>query len=145
MHELTYLHQKHLTFRSLAMFIRCKNAVFVTWEIWLSKDRLLSNITTRFLTVEEVTLYIYIYIYAFSRRFYPKRLTIAFRLYIFISTCVPWESNQCQATTASWNARVTCCLKQEPTRLYKDAPSSLPDATLSFRAPANALLGTKLF
>ncbi len=35
----------------------------------------------------------YIYIYAFSRRFYPKRLTIAFRLYIFISTCVPWESN----------------------------------------------------
>ncbi len=35
----------------------------------------------------------YIYIYAFSRRFYPKRLTIEFRLYIFISTCVPWESN----------------------------------------------------
>ncbi len=35
----------------------------------------------------------YIYIYAFSRRFYPKRLTIAFRLYIFISMCVPWESN----------------------------------------------------
>ncbi len=35
----------------------------------------------------------YIYIYAFSRCFYPKRLTIAFRLYIFISTCVPWESN----------------------------------------------------
>ncbi len=33
------------------------------------------------------------YIYAFSRRFYPKRLTIAFRLYIFISMCVPWESN----------------------------------------------------
>ncbi len=29
--------------------------------------------------------YIYIYIYAFSRRFYPKRLTIAFKLYIFIS------------------------------------------------------------
>ncbi len=35
----------------------------------------------------------YIYIYAFSRCFYPKRLTIAFRLYIFISICVPWESN----------------------------------------------------
>ncbi len=28
---------------------------------------------------------IYIYIYAFSRRFYPKRLTIAFRLYIMCS------------------------------------------------------------
>ncbi len=34
-----------------------------------------------------------IYIYAFSRRFYPKRITIAVRLYIFISMCVPWESN----------------------------------------------------
>ncbi len=32
-----------------------------------------------------------IYIYAFS--IYPKRLTIAFRLNIFISRCVPWESN----------------------------------------------------
>ncbi len=41
---------------------------------------------------ERVT-YMYIYIYAFSRRFYPKRLTITFRLYIFISKCVPWESN----------------------------------------------------
>ncbi len=41
-----------------------------------------------------ITLHsLYIYIYAFSRRFYPKRLTIAFRLNIFISTCVPWESN----------------------------------------------------
>ncbi len=29
----------------------------------------------------------FILIYAFSRRFYPKRLTIAFRLYIFISMC----------------------------------------------------------
>ncbi len=38
---------------------------------------------------------IYIYICAFSRCFYPKRLTIAFRLCIFISRpmCVPWESN----------------------------------------------------
>ncbi len=32
--------------------------------------------------------YIYIYIYAFSRRFYPKRLTIAFRLYNFISMLI---------------------------------------------------------
>ncbi len=31
--------------------------------------------------------------FTFIRRFYPKRLTIAFRLYIFISMCVPWESN----------------------------------------------------
>ncbi len=38
---------------------------------------------------------------------------------------------QRQATTASRNARVTCCLKQDPTRLYKDETSSLPDATSS--------------
>ncbi len=37
--------------------------------------------------------YIYIYIYAFSRRFYPKRLTV-YRLYIcIVRMCVPWESN----------------------------------------------------
>ncbi len=54
--------------------------------------------------------YIYIYIYAFSRRFYPKRLTIAFRLYIFISTCVPWESNPQPF------AQLTQCSTTEPHR-----------------------------
>ncbi len=34
--------------------------------------------------LSQKVLYIYIYIYAFSRRFYPKRLTIAFRLYILL-------------------------------------------------------------
>ncbi len=34
-------------FRSLEMFLRWKNAVFVTWEIWFSKDKLLSNITPK--------------------------------------------------------------------------------------------------
>ncbi len=59
-----------------------------------------------------------IYIYAFSRRFYPKRHTIAFRLYIFISTCVPWESNpqpfaqltQCSTTEPHRNTNVICSL-----------------------------------
>ncbi len=55
-------------------------------------------------------IYIYIYIYAFSRRFYPKRLTIAFRLYIFISTCVPWESNPQPF------AQLTQCSTTEPHR-----------------------------
>ncbi len=41
--------------------------------------------------------------------------------------------NQRQATTASRNARVTRCLKQDPTRLYKDGTSSLPDATSSLK------------
>ncbi len=37
---------------------------------------------------------LYIYIDAFSKRFYTKRLTYsAFRLYIFVSMCVPWELN----------------------------------------------------
>ncbi len=53
---------------------------------------------------------LYIYIYAFSRCFYPKRLTIAFRLYIFISTCVPWESNPQPFT------QLTQCSTTEPHR-----------------------------
>ncbi len=52
----------------------------------------------------------YIYIYVFSRRFYPKRLTIAFRIYIFISTCVPWESNP------QTFALLTQCSTTEPHR-----------------------------
>ncbi len=35
---------------------------------------------------------LYIYIYAFSRRFYPKRLTVHSG-YTIGSMCVPWESN----------------------------------------------------
>ncbi len=37
----------------------------------------------------------YIYIYAFSRRFYPKRLTVhsGYTVFFFISMCVPWELN----------------------------------------------------
>ncbi len=36
----------------------------------------------------------HIYIYAFSRRFYPKRLTVHLGYtFFFVSTCVPWESN----------------------------------------------------
>ncbi len=51
-----------------------------------------------------------IYIYAFSRHFYPKRLTIAFRLYIFINMCVPWESNP------QLFALLTQCSTTEPHR-----------------------------
>ncbi len=40
---------------------------------------------------------------------------------------------QRQAMTTSRNARVTRCLKQDPTRLYKDAKSNLPDATSSLK------------
>ncbi len=51
-----------------------------------------------------------IYMYAFSRRFYPKRLTIAFRLYIFFSMCVPWELNPQPF------AQLTQCSTTEPHR-----------------------------
>ncbi len=48
-----------------------------------------------------------------------------------------WGSNrdhhQCQVMTASSNAWVTRCLKQDPIRLYKDVTSSLPDATSSLK------------
>ncbi len=33
------------------------------------------------------------YIYAFSRRFYPKRLTLHSGYTFIVSMCVPWESN----------------------------------------------------
>ncbi len=55
----------------------------------------------------------YIYIYAFSRRFYPRRLTIAFGLYIFISMCVPWESNPQPFAFAL----LTQCSTTEPHRI----------------------------
>ncbi len=36
---------------------------------------------------------VYIYFYAFSRRFYPKRLTVHSGYHFFVSMCVPWELN----------------------------------------------------
>ncbi len=36
---------------------------------------------------------VYIHIYAFSKRFYPKRLTVHSGYTFFVSMCVPWESN----------------------------------------------------
>ncbi len=34
---------------------------------------------------------LYIYIYAFSRHFYPKRLTVHLGYIFFVSMRVPWE------------------------------------------------------
>ncbi len=62
-------------------------------------------------------------IYAFSRRFYPKRLTIAFRLYIFISMCVPWESNPQPF------ALLTQCSTTEPHSNIPDKPYGLTDSS----------------
>ncbi len=67
--------------------------------------------------------------FTFIRRFYPKRLTIAFRLYIFISTCVPWESNpqpfaqQTQCSTAEPHRStwlVVCCWCHVLSRILSD-------------------------
>ncbi len=38
---------------SLDIFLRCKNAVLQMLETWMSKERLLSNSTPRFLTDDE--------------------------------------------------------------------------------------------
>ncbi len=86
-------------------------------------------------------LYIYIYIYAFSRRFYPKRLTIAFRLYIFISTCVPWESNpqpfalltQCSITEPHRNTILI--LYQNYLSIYVSLVSGVYDNQLQWPCP----------
>ncbi len=80
----------------------------------------------------------YIYIYAFSRRFYPKRLTITFRLYIFISTCVPWESNpqpvaqQTQCSTTEPHRNIDLNLKHG---VFRGGNKTLSDVySCSFRA-----------
>ncbi len=38
-------------------------------------------------------LHKHIYIYVFSRRFYPKQLTVHSDYTFFVSMCVPWELN----------------------------------------------------
>ncbi len=77
------------------------------WRHWLEGAGVPFLVWTNHKNLEYITLH---YIYAFSRRFYPKRLTIAFRLYIFISTCVPWESNPQPF------AQLTQCSTTEPHR-----------------------------
>ncbi len=44
--------------------------------------------------------YLYIYIYAFSRRFYPKRLTVHSGYTFFLSVCV-FPGNQTQNICAA--------------------------------------------
>ncbi len=66
--------------------------LFITLRAFVSHNLIIKCKNAGF-TFKYLDLCIYIYIYAFSRRFYPKRLTIAFRLYNFISMCVPWELN----------------------------------------------------
>ncbi len=74
----------------------------------LSHSHTLSHTRTRTRTH---IFYMYIYIYAFSRRFYPKRLTVHSGYTIFcqyVSMCVPWELNP-------WPfVRLTQCSNTEP-------------------------------
>ncbi len=99
---LTSTHYFWLKYKSKIHIIAFSSDKTVLSEIWISRE------------IHTNTVYkqkqFYIYIYAFSRRFYPKRLTIAFRLYIFISTCVPWESNPQPF------AQLTQCSTTEPHR-----------------------------
>ncbi len=82
----------------------------------------------------------YIYIYAFSRRFYPKRLTITFRLYIFISMCVPWELNpqlfalltQCSTTEPHRNTITINCLVAQMNANILAATVQSADKSISF-------------
>ncbi len=56
----------------------CDVTPFVILYIFISNCNLITHLFSK-----TVTDYIYIYIYAFSRHFYPKRLTVAFSLYMF--------------------------------------------------------------
>ncbi len=62
------------------------------WSKTRTLQRALSFIQKRYF---EVNVDIYIYIYAFSRHFYPKRLTLHSKLQFlhFYQLCFPWESN----------------------------------------------------
>ncbi len=70
----------------------------------------------------------YIYIYAFSRRFYPKRLTLTYDLLM----CVPWELNpqpfvlltQCSTTEPQELAQV--CLRLATIKGYSKMCSFIP-------------------
>ncbi len=92
---------KESAFVIYSFFIYCKTFALSKCAWICNSDAFLSRIThTHFST----------FTFTFSRRFYPKRLTIAFRLYIFISTCVPWESNPQPF------AQLTQCSTTEPHR-----------------------------
>ncbi len=62
------------------------------WHVWNTVVTVNADWTQRTHTWLDL-FYIYIYIYAFSRRFYPKRLTVHSGYRCSVSVCVPWESN----------------------------------------------------
>ncbi len=67
----------------------------------------------------------FIYIYAFSRRFYPKGLTIAFRLYIFLS--VLWSLGIEPTTFCTANAMLSHWATQEHNQWTTDYLKKLMD------------------
>ncbi len=72
-------------------------------------------------TIHALHTTLYIYIYAFSRHFYPKRLTVHSG-YTFVSMCVPWELNP-------WPfALLTQCSTAEPQEQEQYVPSHIAAA-----------------
>ncbi len=70
---------------SLSLLIQIRKILQVSWTSGWEREE----------GGGEIRLYEYIYIYAFSRRFYPKQLTVhsGYTFYFFISMCVPWGLN----------------------------------------------------
>ncbi len=56
------------------------------------------------LNISFILDYLFTFFYAFSRRFYPKRLHSAFRLYIVLSVCVFPGNRTHNLCTANSNA-----------------------------------------
>ncbi len=89
--------EKFVFFCTLKVFSLLHNIAVVPL-IWLDEfcraPKSVSKIREKIL-VHNLLGNIYIYIYAFSRRFYPKRLTLhsSYSFTFFISSCFPWESN----------------------------------------------------
>ncbi len=67
------------------------NNVPVNTSLWELIFRNISKIVL--LYIEESLFFIVESIYAFSRRFYPKRLTVHSGYTFIVSMCVPWELN----------------------------------------------------
>ncbi len=67
----------------------------------------------------------YIYIYAFSRRFYPKRITVHSGYTFFVSMCVPWECHR----PAQFSLNNICAIKSMILLEMKIPQLSMPEAT----------------
>ncbi len=84
--------RKHFHFQGSCTYLLA-SSTDGTWAVYMSTECDAAGHCRRVQTHTRHE-FIFMHLCIFSRRVYPKRLTIAFGLYIcFFSTCVSWESN----------------------------------------------------